>query len=157
MKKFYGVGLVGVALAGSVLLAGVARAETCYRLDPFIDILRLNVESLEDAGNRTHTFAYGNWIASGIYTLPITGARELDVASTKVKRLGVVGTNNVSNTSGAFGSNLVCGLDGYENGPWVLQCAGSTSPFTNSGASLTKINCNGQPVSQPGGRVAGRK
>jgi hypothetical protein len=134
------------ALVLVTLLGTFAQAEQCYKLDPFIDILRLSA-----VAKGRHTDLFGNWVAGTSYTLPIVGSKDLDVNGTS-KRIGVHGTNNTAD----FGGNLLCSLDGFISGSWVLQCAGTTTPFATSGSSLTPVSC---PPGKPreGGRVAGRQ
>src|SRR5262245_36345692 len=77
--------------------------QRCFKLDPFNDILKLTF----DVARFGHQNVYGIWIGPGFYTLPVSGAFELDSGSTTKRRLGIVGTN-----PGAFAGNLICGLDG---------------------------------------------
>jgi hypothetical protein len=140
-----------VALAATFVIGGIsaAQAETCYRLTPFSDILRLTCATKPATGpfGSTHTNCYGNWISS-TYTLPVVGARELNRGSTptaQARRLGLHGTNN----TGSFGANPICIIDGIPNAPWFLACTGGAGArFTNSGSSLTSIACGGLPPSE---------
>jgi hypothetical protein len=136
MKKF-SIAIAVILL--SALAFGSAHAETCYRLTPFVDVLRLNVEISEGATGSAHHLVYGNWI-TGSYTLPVVGARELNRGSTSTRRLGIHGTNNTA----AFGNNPDCLLDGIPGGAWFLNCDGGTGArFRNQGTSLTPISCPG--------------
>jgi hypothetical protein len=135
-------------LASSVLLGlalGTAQAETCFRLTPFIDILRLSETNFVDSNvGGTHTLVVGNWIAGRAYTLPVVGSLELDVGSTTVQRLGIHGINKPGGGSG-FSD---CTLDGIPGGAWDLACSGrNTGLFNNTGTSLTPISCTGLPAS----------
>jgi hypothetical protein len=149
-----------VVLAALVLFAWTAtmvQAETCYRLEPFIDVLRLNVQILEGPIGGEHQLAYGNWIASGFYTLPVVGARELDKNSTSTRRLGIHGTNDTE----FFGANPICILDGIPDGAWFLVCTGAVGGtggvgvFTNNGPNLASISCTEAPASIGIGTAAG--
>jgi hypothetical protein len=52
-------------LASSVFLGmafGTAHAEICYKLTPFIDVIRVAETSfLDEAPNGSHTLVVGNW------------------------------------------------------------------------------------------------
>src|SRR6516225_11951429 len=81
--------------------AGPARAEVCFRLTPFTDVLRLS--QLPDRGvGAPHVITFGNWI-TGSYSLPVTGAVEQDHGSTTLFRLGIFGANS----STSFGGNPI--------------------------------------------------
>jgi hypothetical protein len=132
------MGLVALTAAG-------ARAEVCYRLFPFSDVLRLNIEIDDGATGSSHHTVAGNWI-TGSYTLPVVGARELNRGSLSTRRLGIHGTNNTA----AFGSNPNCILDGIPGAAWFLNCVGGPGArFTNSGTSLQPVSCSALPVSSP--------
>ena len=128
------LGLVALTVAG-------AQAETYYKLQPFPDILRLQIITVDaDGSTVTHQAVAGNWIASGFYTLPVTGAREFNLGTTSVRRLGIHGTNN----GASFGGNPNCVLDGISGGAWFLNCVGGTgATFRNSGSPLQSISCSG--------------
>ena len=144
-----------VVLAALVLLAWTAtmvQAETCYRLEPFIDVLRLNVQIIEGPIRGEHHLVYGNWIASDFYTLPVVGARELDKDSTSTRRLGIHGTNNTE----FFGANPICILDGIPDEAWFLVCTGGVEGvFTNNGPNLASISCTEASQSLSTGTAAG--
>jgi hypothetical protein len=144
MKKATVV-LISALLVG--LSVGAARAEVCYKLNPFPDVLRLSELNDLGATGDSHILVYGNWIAHGAYTLPVVGALELNNGSTSTRRLGIHGTNNTA----SFGSNPSCVLDGFPGGAWFLNCegAGSDPAFTNSGSPLTSISCAGLQPSSP--------
>ena len=121
---------------------GIAEAEVCYKLTPFIDVLRLNEMTFVDSDAAgTHTLVNGNWIARGFYTLPVVGSEELDSGSTSVRRLGIH-----------------CVLDGLPGGAWSLSCDGKvTGIFNNSGGSLTPISCAGLvAAAEEAGKPAGQ-
>ena len=129
---------------------GAEAAQVCYRLTPFSDYLKLEVGALVNG----HRNVYGNWVGSGSYTLPSSGALEFNLGTTTQRRLGIVGTNRTTN----FGDNLICGLDGIPNGPWELDCAGGPGDdFRTTGSSLTVISCAGLPPSsaESADRLAG--
>jgi hypothetical protein len=139
------------ALALVILNVAVAQAETCYRLTPFADILRLNIETIGGAVGSQHENVSGNWI-SGSYTLPVSGARELNRGSSSVRRLGIVGTQ----ITAAFGANRICSLDGIPGAAWVLTCVGGPGPrFVNAGTALTAISCTGLAPSAQGAEGVG--
>jgi len=123
-------------------LMSVAHAETCYQLQPFSDILRLDVSVHEAGPSSTHEVVYGDWVTSS-YTLPVVGARELNVGSTSQRRLGIHGTNDNS----SFGGNPACVLDGIPGGAWSLSCfGGGNGRFANTGTNLAPISCSSLPA-----------
>lgn len=145
-------------LASSLFMAmsGVAQAEACYQLSPFTDVIRVSMHQDIGSIGDNHIDVFGNWIAKGNYTLPSSGAMELDAGSRTVKRIGIVGTNITS----GFNGNLICALDGIPKGAWQLQCSGGTAGnFQNSGNPLTPVNCNTVSISSPteAGKAAGIK
>ena len=132
-----------IAAAVAVLgaLMGIAQAETCYKLQPFADVLRVDVQITEGGTSSMHELVYGDWVSSS-YTLPIVGARELNVGSTSQRRLGIHGTNS----SADFGGNPACVLDGIPGGAWSLSCfGGGSGRFANSGTNLAPISCTSLP------------
>jgi len=142
-----------VLVAVVAQLGSIAQAETCYVLKPFVDVLRLNVQITEGGPNSMHEAVYGNWITSS-YTLPVVGARELNLGSNTQRRLGIHGTNN----SSFFGGNPACVLDGIPGGKWSLSCfGGGSGRFSNSGTALAPISCASLPPSVEAGPEAGSK
>jgi len=145
-------------LSATVFLSisiGIAQAEVCYKLTPFIDVLRLNEMTFVDSdAAATHTLVSGNWIARGFYTLPVVGSEELDSGSTSVRRLGIHGTQHTS----FFGGHSDCVLDGLPGGAWSLSCDGKvTSKFNNNGGSLAPISCGGLvTAAEEAGKPAGQ-
>jgi hypothetical protein len=139
MKKATVV-LVSTLLVG--LSVGAARAEICYRLDPFGDVLRLS-----QITNGAHILVFGKLFYPGLYTLPVVGALELNSGSTSTRRLGIHGTNNTT----FFAGNSNCVLDGTPGGSFFANCEGATSdpPFMNSGGPLTPVSCAGLPEFSP--------
>ena len=134
---------------------GIAEAEVCYKLTPFIDVLRLNEMTFVDSdAAATHTLVSGNWIARGFYTLPVVGSQELDSGSTSVRRLGIHGTQHTT----FFGNHSDCTLDGLSGGAWTLSCSGKTAGiFNNNGGSLTPISCSGLvTAAEEAGKPAGQ-
>jgi hypothetical protein len=128
-----------LALSAGSFSTGAQAAQVCFRLDSFPDTLRLEFGPLTDG----HRNVYGTWGAPGDYTMPVSGAFELNVGSTTVRRLGIVGTNN--NTQD-FSGNLICGLDGIRGGPYQIQCSGGPTRYPGfTGTSLNPISCAGLP------------
>jgi hypothetical protein len=146
------VAILTVALVLVVLTGAVAQAEICYRLSPFSDVLRLNIDASLGAVGSQHENVYGNWISSA-YSLPVSGARELNRGSTSVRRLGIVGTQNTAN----FAANRICALDGIPGGAWTLTCVGGPGArFINAGTPLAAISCLGlAPSALDDGPAAG--
>ena len=136
--------VVLAALVLVVLMVAAAQAEICYQLSPFGDVLRLNVEINDGPVGASHHLVYGNWVFAGVYTLPLVGARELNVGSTTIRRLGIHGTNPTA----FFGGNRICALDGIPGAAWTLACAaGAGAPFFANGSALTAISCDGLSAS----------
>jgi hypothetical protein len=148
------IACVATVLIGASIVPALA-AEECYGLSPFIDVVRINNDATGDGTGVSHTAVTGNWVVGGLYTLPISGARELDVGSSTTKRIGVIGTNNIA---ADFGGNQICSLDFYVNGNFTIQCSGGAAGnYQISGGPVTKVSCVTAPKSSPGARVAGKK
>ena len=147
--KWLTVSFMSISVGGFSTVAEAT--QQCFRLDPFVDILKLEFAPVTNG----HRNVYGNWIASGFYTLPMSGAFELDVGSTTIKRLGIVGTNATAN----FGDNLICGLDGIKGSGWEVNCSGGTAGNYQVSGTLTQISCAGLPpsVAKSRGRAAGAR
>ena len=139
------VTLFSIPLALFGLTISNAQAEVCYRLNPFVDVLRLSQTTfVEPSTGGSHALVAGNWIAHGFYTLPVVGSLELDAGSTTVTRLGIHGTQKTS----FFGGHSSCVLDGTPGGTWFLSCNGRVDGiFNNSGSALSPISCVGLPAS----------
>jgi hypothetical protein len=127
------------------LVLSTAQAEECFKLNPFVDVLRLShTTSVETSTGDSHALVTGNWIAHGFYTLPVVGSLELDAGSTTVTRLGIHGTQK----SNFFGGHSTCVLDGTPGGSWFLSCNGKVDGiFNNSGTTLSPISCTGLTAS----------
>src|SRR3954469_12789244 len=52
-----------LALSVGIFSAGVQATEACYKLNPFVDVLKLEFGPLTNG----HRNVYGNWIAPGYY------------------------------------------------------------------------------------------
>jgi len=149
------------ALTASIIIGlgiGTARAEICYKLNPFPDVVRVSeTMALDEAVEGSHTAVVGNWTAGNIYSLPVVGSLDTDVprANPPVLRLGLHGTQHTAN----FGNHSDCTLDGVPNGPWTLSCDGRVAGiFNNSGGSLTTISCDTlSTVATVTGKAAGEK
>lgn len=137
----------------AAIVPGVAQAEVCYKLNPFIDVIRLSVLVSPESLSVKHQMLYGNWIATGAYTLPVTGARELKSGGGG-RRVGLVGTNT---STIAWGGNLICGVDGIPGGAWKAQCSGNATDdnFQVSGTPFSVVSCGSLPTSAPAGKAAG--
>ena len=142
--------IVAASIAAFAGQAYAAPVHVCYKLDPFSDVLKL---VRNDPGKFGHRSLYGNWVASGQYTIPVSGAFEFD-AGTATRKVSVVGANSAA----AFGDNLLCGLTGIPGGAWELNCAGGPgASFQNTGTSLTLVSCAGLPTSAQSERAAGEQ
>ena len=148
---------VASTVLGSMLFfiaaIGTAQAEICWRLDPFIDVIR--VTQLTDSGSMTgsekgstHTLVFGQWVAGNVYNLPVVGAIEIDVPlSTPTKlRFNVHGSNHTE----FFGNHTDCTLDAQLGAGWTLSCDGNVPGiFNNSGSSFPLIDCENLPPAPP--------
>ena len=153
-------------LASSVFLGmafGTAHSEICWRLTPFVDVIRAT--EITDQGNApagsnfgsTHNLLYGNWVLPGTpptaYELPFVGAIEFDNTSTPTSqklRLNI----HASNHTTAFGNHTDCTLDtllgSSGTGAVKISCTGNVAGIFNvSPTALTLIDCENQPASAP--------
>ena len=132
---------------------GTAQAEMCWRLTPFIDVVR--VTELTDSGlptgsekGSTHSLVFGQWVANNFYNLPVVGAIEMDVPlSTPTKlRFNVHGSNHTT----FFANHTDCTLDAQLGDAWKLSCDGNVPGiFNNSGNPFTLIDCENLPPDPP--------
>lgn len=102
-------------LAACLLPLAPAHAELCYRLEPYLDVIRLAVPPGVDG----HQLLYGKWQMPGAYAIPVTGSRE-------GARVSIIGANY---TKKYFTANVVCALTGTENSSWRVQCSGAAKNF----------------------------
>jgi hypothetical protein len=147
-------------LASSVFLGmafGTARAEICWRLTPFTDVIR--VTEITDNGNApaasnfgsTHNLVFGNWIAGTSYTQPIVGAIEFDNTSTSTSQKLRFGVHGVNHTT-SFGNHTDCTLNALLGGGWSVSCTGNVAGiFNTSGTPFTLIDCENQAAFGPEG------
>jgi hypothetical protein len=151
-------------LASSVFLGmafGTARAEICWRLTPFIDVIR--VTEITDNGNlpassnfgSTHNLVFGNWIAGTSYTQPIVGAIEFDNTSTSTSQKLRFGVHGVNHTT-SFGNHTDCTLNALLGAGWSLSCDGNVPGIFNvSGTPFTLIDCENISAFDPAEKAAG--
>lgn len=135
-----------LALSVGFFSTGAHAGQACFRLNPFTDYLKLELGPVTNG----HRNVYGNWIGPGNYTLPVSGALELNLGSTTVRRLGIVGTNNTT----FFNDNLICGLDGIGGRAFEVNCSGGPSGNHQFSGTLAPISCAG--LAPSAARVAGR-
>jgi hypothetical protein len=129
------------ALVSSIFLGmafGTAHSEVCYKLTPFIDVIRLAEVTIPDqAVGGTHTLLVGNWTAANVPSKPVVGSLDVSVNPSGT-RLGLHGTLHGGDCAGH--SDVT--LDGVPGGQWSLSCDGKVDGiFNNSGTALTVINC----------------
>jgi len=136
--------VLAASVTGMVTDTQAAPTRKCYVLDPFIDVLNL----VFDDATLGHQLVYGNWYASGLYSVAVSGAFE-PLPGGGGRHLGIVGAIFPSSTNG----NLICSIGGTIAGPFDLQCAGN-GEFQNSGTSITHIACGSLPPPAKGGRAA---
>ncbi len=133
-----------------VTVTSMARAETCYKLVPYVDVIRLTAfQSQSSVTGDNHILMYGNWL-SGSNDLPVVGSRELIHGSTTVRRLALFGLIPES-----VNGNPLCTLMGTTGSAWTLVCTGGAGArFTNHGTSLSVVTCSGVAPSDAGGPSA---
>jgi len=126
-------------LTSSILLGmafGTAHAETCYKLNPFIDVIRLAQITVQDeAAGGSHTLLVGNWV--GVFSKPVVGSLDVSVNPSGT-RLGLHGTLHGGDCAGH--SDVT--LDGLVGGAWNLSCDGRVAGFFNNTGTLTVISCD---------------
>jgi hypothetical protein len=155
---------VATALLGSAMIFGgtivPVRAEICWRLSPFGDVVRVaETTFVDEAVEGTHTLVVGNWAGGNSYALPIVGSIDTNVPRTTppTLRLGVHGTNHTI----FFANHSDCTLDAQLGGVWKLSCDGNVAGiFNNGGGTLntfTLISCDTVSTSAlETGNLAGR-
>jgi hypothetical protein len=155
------MGLAVVVLLTSMLSspagAGQELGQFCWKLDPFVDTLRLVIT--QSTGAASLFELHGRWRATatagqqaaggaGPATYQLLGAGTLTDSHTQPGSIDL-GFEAVHNTT-FFGGNFSCDLFAVINnlftlsGSWQLQCPGTT-PFTAQG-TLTFLN----PCPAPG-------
>jgi hypothetical protein len=129
---------LALLVAMAVIPANLAQAEVCYRMWPFIDILRLSVRH-----EGTHQFVFGSQIAR-TYTMPVIGTREFEHLDTTRRRLSFNGIN----TSDKFGGNMQCTTSGVlsredDDTFYTICTGGGAETFYNfDGWDLQPVNCD---------------
>jgi hypothetical protein len=128
-------------LASSIFLGmafGTAQAEICYKLNPFIDVIRLaQIVVQDEAAGGSHTLVVGNWTAGGVPSKPVVGSLDVSV-NPPGTRLGLHGTLHGGDCAG----HADVTLDGVPGGPWNLSCDGKVNGFFNNSGTLTVISCD---------------
>jgi hypothetical protein len=128
-------------LASSIFLGmavGTAHAEICFRLSPFIDVIRLAQITVQDeAAGGSHTLLVDNWTAGGVPSKPVVGSLDVSV-NPPGTRLGLHGTLHGGDCAGH--SDVT--LDGVPGGQWNLSCDGKVAGFFNNSGTLTVISCD---------------
>jgi hypothetical protein len=154
------MGLAVVVILTAVLPspagAGQDLGQFCWRLDPFVDTLRLSVTQASGAAAlfELHarwraTATAGQQAAGGagpaMYQLLGAGTATDSLAQPGSIELGLKAVHNTT----FFGGNLNCDLFAVINnlftlsGAWTLQCPGTT-PFTAQGTLTFLISCPAQ-------------
>ncbi|WLB24494.1 hypothetical protein [Bradyrhizobium japonicum] len=126
--------------ASSIFLgmAGMAHAEICYKLNPFIDVIRVAQIAVQDeVAGGSHTLLVGNWTAGNVPSKPVVGSLDVSVNPSGT-RLGLHGTLH----GGDCGGHSDVTLDGVPGGQWTLSCDGKVAGFFNNSGTLTAINCD---------------
>ena len=130
-----------IVLASSIFLGmafGTAHAEICFRLSPFIDVIRLaQIVVQDEAPGGSHTLLVGNWTAGGVPSKPVVGSLDVSVSPAGT-RIGLHGTLHGGDCAGH--SDVT--LDGVPGGPWNLSCDGKVPGFFNNSGTLTVISCD---------------
>lgn len=126
------------------LTFGAARAEVCYQLSPFIDVIRLaQLKSADETTEAEHRLVFGNWTAANLYSLPVVGSIDVDVprANPLRYRIALHGANNIANPNDTGFTD--CTLAATLGGGWNYTCVGNKAGlFNSSGASFTQISCD---------------
>jgi hypothetical protein len=142
---------------------GAAHAEVCWKLNPFIDVIRVAQTTFVDeqatgTAIGTHSLVVGIWGAGNFYSLPIVGSIDTDIpTSTPLKqRFGVHGTNHTT----LFGNHSDCVLDAQlgSTPTWKLSCTGNVAGIFNNSGTFTSVPCTtAVPLAATGGKSAGDK
>jgi hypothetical protein len=132
---------IKTGLASSIFLSmafGSAHAEICYRLNPFIDVVRLAQITVQDeAPGGSHTLLVGNWTAGSVPSKPVVGSLDVSVNPAGT-RIGLHGTLH----GGDCGGHSDVTLDGAPGGQWNLSCDGKVAGIFNNSGTLTVISCD---------------
>ena len=145
MKSTYTAGKT--ILASSVFLGmafGTAHAEICYKLNPFIDVIRVaQTNFVDEAPNGSHRLVVGNW--QGGFSKAVVGSLDVNVPGGGL-RLGLHGTLHDGDCLGH--SDVT--LNGVPGGEWNLSCDGGVPGiFNNSGTPLSVVSCDSVGPSAP--------
>lgn len=153
---------VSRAMAGAVItlmafsapkshaLSEFGLGERCWRLDPFVDTLRIDVSQADDMSVGTFQLLFGRWRAGGSYQVQVTGHLSQSSVDPASLAFGIIGTGQWDPTS-----NDVIALYARLNpvtlsGPWTLVWLQASPPFRNSG-TLTPVPCDPsmEPIAGP--------
>ena len=150
-------------ILASTLTLGVAmssaRAEVCYQLSPFIDVIRLGqLKAADETAEAEHRIVFGNWTAGNLYSLPVVGSIDVDVPRTNPLRYRVAlhGANNIANPNDTGFTD--CTLNALLGGGWNYTCVGNKAGlFNSSGAAFTQISCDTLSSAEVVGGAASQK
>jgi hypothetical protein len=156
-KVTRGMVVLAVVVILTAMLPSSARAGTelgqfCWKLDPFVDTLRLAITQATGAapifelhGRWRATAAAGQQAAGGAgpATYQLLGAGTITDSLTQPNNfdLGFEAVHNTTFFGGNFSCDLFAVLSVFNlSGPWTLQCPGPT-PFTAKGTLTFLIPC----------------
>jgi hypothetical protein len=134
--------------------AGIDLGQFCWRLDPFIDTLRLSITAAIGAaplfelhGRVRATATAGQQAAGGVgpaaYQLLGAGTATDSLTQPGSSDLGLEAVHNTTFFGGNRGCNLYAAINPLSlNGTWTLQCPGPTL-FTTQGTLTFVLPCPG--------------
>jgi hypothetical protein len=134
--------LLLIAVAATMFSSSTAFAgksgEKCYQLGDFADVVRLTFGETQQV--------VGNW-STDDYFIPVSGTYEADASG--AHHVSIVGTDS----SGSFGGNMICAIDGVPGGNFTAQCSGgATGNFQSTSSPFQKIRCPKNPSDIKGTR-----
>lgn len=142
-----------MAMAPATADADGSLGQFCWKLDPFVDTMRIDVST--GAGPATMFNLHARWRGATSYQLLGAGEATASLLSVGKFDLGLEMAHNTTFFGGNKSCNFFAVLDPSTlAGTWLFQCPGPTH-FTNSG-TFTPKTCASTDAAEGDGPVAGQ-
>jgi hypothetical protein len=132
------LGVVAMVAGGGTAYAGTLLGELCWQMNPFIDTIRLAL----DSDGPIQLPVHGRWRAGSLYSIAISGTIAVDPVhgGLDLSFTGADYSDPAFSNSWDFHAKLAGSGPNPLNGPWFFR---RDDGFTNSGALALLPNCQG--------------